>query len=585
MPALYIRNLRKIIGRLTIMVIVFSCITAPAVSAQTNFYKDLEFPFFDPGTGCSSEGTVSTGQGLGSVYFVGDSLMVGMKSAGLESRVSAAGGSVAGVEATVGDSVDAAFPKIGRDANQIKGADDVVIELGTNPGSNTSASSASFVPKIKEVVSYIKSVNSDAKIYWMNAYADNDHSAYGGVNQAIDGQSASLGYTLIDWHGEAQKNNSKYAPFAGVPGPPLVHPSQHYDGLASFVVSSISSGSSTSQSDCSCSDSSLVGSDRETQSWNYFKGKSLSDQQAAGILGNMLVESHFDPTIMQKGGNSQNPSDADPLGYGLIQWTPGSKIITEAKEAGLSGPIYALSTQLDLVWQHMHNNPVVTQPFSLSDFTHISDEKQAAIYFRDHIEGGADPNGVRETYATDILNKYAGTGSSDTGGSSSSCSATTSSGSCKVNGIVYDAEYYQPQLAEIFGDPGTADNHPDLHLTTADFLGHSAQVSPLVAPCLEAVGKKIQSENINYTVRQFGCYRFDSNNGSSNIGLKSYHTYGAACDINWDTNPWSGDGSFKPHDMPQAYIQAFHDYGFTWGGDWHSVKDYMHFEWHGVVPQ
>jgi hypothetical protein len=101
---------------------------------------------------------------------------------------------------------------------------------------------------------------------------------------------------------------------------------------------------------------------------------------------------------------------------------------------------------------------------------------------------------------------------------------------------------------------------------------------------LKGVAQQIQAEGISYEVRQFGCYRFDSDNGGSNIGLKSYHTYGAACDINWDTNPWSGDGSSKAYDMPQEYIKIFHDYGFTWGGDWHSVKDYMHFEWHGVVP-
>src|SRR5437868_3870778 len=72
-----------------------------------------------------------------------------------------------------------------------------------------------------------------------------------------------------------------------------------------------------------CSDSSLSGSDNETKTWNYFKAKSLSDQQVAGIMGNIMQESSFNPLIMQKGGQSQNPADADPLGWGIIQWTPG----------------------------------------------------------------------------------------------------------------------------------------------------------------------------------------------------------------------------------------------------------------------
>ncbi len=335
-----------------------------------------------------------------------------------------------------------------------------------------------------------------------------------------------------------------------------------------------------------CSTTTLTGSDHEEQTWNYFKAKGLSDEQTAGIMGNMLQESHFDPLIKQGGGDSRNPSDADPDGWGLIQWTPGSKVINEAKEAGVSGPIYELSTQLDLVWQHMHNNPIVTQSFDLSYFKTLSSEVDAAIYFGAKIEGfGIAGNRFQD--ATDILKKYSGS-AANSSNSSAGCSSDlggANSGSCDIKEPVYSAQYSQEQLAQIFGSPGSANAHPDLHLVTASFLGFQAQVSPLVAPCLEAVSQQIQSEHIDYKVTQFGCYRFDSDNGSSNIGLRSYHTYGAACDINWGKNPFVADGSPAPHDMPQQYISAFHDHGFTWGGDWHSVKDYMHFEWHGVVPK
>ena len=343
----------------------------------------------------------------------------------------------------------------------------------------------------------------------------------------------------------------------------------------------------------SCSSLNLTGSDNEEKTWNYFKGKGLTDQQVAGIMGNIEVESAFNPEIMQKGGTSQNPADADPLGWGLIQWTPGSKVIDMAKEAGVTTPIYLLGSQLDLVWQHMHNNPVVTQPFSMSDFTNIQDEKQAAIYFRDHIEGGADANGIRETDASAILAKYGG---SSSGGGGSTC-AGAGSGSCKLS---YKAEYSQQQLAKIFGNPGTADSHPDLHLQTVSFMNFSVQVSPLIAPCLNAVEQQIQAANLKYKITSVGCYRFDSNNGSSNIGLSSYHTYGAACDINpytnnfYDTGPVPYNPNCPPakgvvdsghcYDMSPQLIKIFADNGFYWGGNFNSVKDYMHFEWHGVVP-
>lgn len=353
-----------------------------------------------------------------------------------------------------------------------------------------------------------------------------------------------------------------------------------------------------------CSDSSLNGSDNESKTWNYFKAKGLSDQQVAGIMGNILQESHFNPLIMQKGGESQNPADADPLGWGIIQWTPGSKVVNMAQQAGLSAPIYLLSTELDLVWQHMHNNPVVTQTFDLNAFQNITDEKEAAIYFRDHIEGGSDPNGVRETNATNILNQYSGTGGTS-GGTSGSCGdLTTTTGNCSVDKVVYEAEYSQAQLTQIFGDPGTADSHPamDANLTNVDFLGHAVQVNKLVAPCLEAVASDWKANNISYKIQSIGCYRFDSDNGGSNIGLRSYHTYGAACDINPNTNNFYSNGAPRPYDpncppapgvvdsgncydMPPDVIKIFAAHGFYWGGNFNSVKDYMHFEWHGVVPQ
>ena len=175
----------------------------------------------------------------------------------------------------------------------------------------------------------------------------------------------------------------------------------------------------------------------------------------------------------------------------------------------------------------------------------------------------------------------------------SSCTPpTTPSGSCNVTAPLYTEVLSVAQLTAIYGDPGTADSHPamDANLTTINFdVGGNSQVfalqvNKLLAPCLLAVAQQIKSENINYTIVSMGCYRFDSDNGTSNIGLMSYHTYGAACDINPDTNPFSESGANVPHDMPLHYVQAFNAHGFYWGGDWTSPKDFMHFEFHGIEP-
>lgn len=340
----------------------------------------------------------------------------------------------------------------------------------------------------------------------------------------------------------------------------------------------------------SCECTSLVGSDREEQTWNFFKANGLSDEQVAGVMGNILQESHFDPEIMQIGGDSKDPYDAGSLGWGIVQWSgnagprsTGDKVTAIYRQTGVTGPVYELCTQLDMVWAEMNGVSPTGVKNMVQGLKQISDPAEAARYFNTNFEGGTDPGGIREQNAINILKQYQGKGSS---GGISQCKVPES-GDCNVTKPVYEGQYSQEQLAAIFGDPGTAESHPDLNLVSATFQGRTSEVSPLVKPCLEAVSKEIDSMNIKYSVRLFGCYRYDSDNGSSNIGLRSYHTYGAACDINWDTNPFIDNTTcdyVARHDMPQEYVTAFYNHGFTWGGNWCSVKDYMHFEWHGVIP-
>ncbi len=357
----------------------------------------------------------------------------------------------------------------------------------------------------------------------------------------------------------------------------------------------------------SCSGSSgvptLVGGDPETQIWNYFKGQGLSDEQTAGVMGNIQQESSFDPQRIQGGGDSPDPHAAGGGGWGLVQWTPGAKVIKIEADNHITGDISELSTQLAVIWAEMKGTSPNGRHNMLATLKRTKDVDPATQVFLKDFEGGSDPitlykgqpKGVREAFAETIFDKYSGNGNNNGngGGVSYVCGGTVITGSCKVNKPVYDPEYSLDQFASIFGNPGSAASHPDLHLVDVTEWGFHTQVSPLVAGCLDATVKQINSLNLPYKVRLFGCYRFDSNNGSSNIGLHSYHTYGAACDINWDTNPYHGSSaglpnscsSYPPCDMPAEYVQAFYQHGFAGGGHFHSVKDYMHFEWHGVVPK
>lgn len=73
----------------------------------------------------------------------------------------------------------------------------------------------------------------------------------------------------------------------------------------------------------------------------------------------------------------------------------------------------------------------------------------------------------------------------------------------------------------------------------------------------------------------------------------SQHAYGLAVDINPVQNPWVSDGKVIPRvgrayvDRTQhlpgmihrndAVVAAFSDIGWGWGGNWRTLKDYMHF--------
>lgn len=64
---------------------------------------------------------------------------------------------------------------------------------------------------------------------------------------------------------------------------------------------------------------------------------------------------------------------------------------------------------------------------------------------------------------------------------------------------------------------------------------------------------------------------------------QSHHSYGVVADINWDSNPMLGvsEGAYRPYVDPYSVtpkvVAIWKKYGFYWGGDWKSTKDYMHF--------
>jgi hypothetical protein len=192
---------------------------------------------------------------------------------------------------------------------------------------------------------------------------------------------------------------------------------------------------------CSTGATTLTGSDSEQEAWNYFKGKGLSDAQAAGVMGNFEQESGFNPEINENGSGD---SETQPLtggsdGWGLAQWTyPYQTVQTLFNQYNISGQIYELGPQLDLVWAQMNNTSPNGTPDILKTIQTMSSATSVATYFDSAFEGGSDPNGIRETDATVIQGKYGGTGATTSDSVTGGCSqegavdCTSATGNAKI---------------------------------------------------------------------------------------------------------------------------------------------------------
>ncbi|MFO0971757.1 MAG: phage tail tip lysozyme [Candidatus Saccharimonadales bacterium] len=171
--------------------------------------------------------------------------------------------------------------------------------------------------------------------------------------------------------------------------------------------------------------------------WNYFMGKGLSAVQAAGIMGNLQQESGLDPEKLQGGKRSQNPADAGSGGFGLMQWTPGSKITGLLSQAGIASPVYELGTQLDLIWWHMNNTSPTGVKNFIVGFLQKTTIEEATSDFEERMEGAGKPMMERRIqYAKDFYALYAQSSTS------SSSPVSVSSGDCSdITGDGQDTKY------------------------------------------------------------------------------------------------------------------------------------------------
>jgi tape measure domain-containing protein len=126
----------------------------------------------------------------------------------------------------------------------------------------------------------------------------------------------------------------------------------------------------------------------------------------------------------------------------------------------------------------------------------------------------------------------------------------------------------------IFGDPRSA-GWKDSNITSIMASnGMTVQVHKAAADAFKGFLDELIGQG--YKVKDLGGYSLRNNVNAP--GKLSEHAFGNAIDINPGANP---NGKNLVSDMPANIRELAAKYGLTWGGDFKSVKDAMHFEWKG----
>ena len=141
--------------------------------------------------------------------------------------------------------------------------------------------------------------------------------------------------------------------------------------------------------------SGVVGSTNQEKVWNSLKSRGLTDNQVAGIMGNIERESKFNPAAKEAGGT----------GIGLVQWSfeRANQLKAFAKSRGKSWK--NLQVQLDFLWHELNTSEIS----ALNALTKATSATSAAdIFQRKYERAGVVAQGERNAAAKRYLNQFKG---------------------------------------------------------------------------------------------------------------------------------------------------------------------------------
>jgi hypothetical protein len=153
-------------------------------------------------------------------------------------------------------------------------------------------------------------------------------------------------------------------------------------------------------------------------------------------------------------------------------------------------------------------------------------------------------------------------------------------------------------------------------LVSVQLLNQQPSVNKVIAPLFEKINQELIAAGVTYSLGSKGTFNWRCIKPRVNWAEpdcidpqgkahRSKHSYGTAIDMNPDNNPYcyvhkvtgelcddSGrtkcgvnavECKGKGYDIPEQVIQIFKNNDFNWGGDWTTVKDFMHFQWQGNI--
>lgn len=122
---------------------------------------------------------------------------------------------------------------------------------------------------------------------------------------------------------------------------------------------------------------------------------------------------------------------------------------------------------------------------------------------------------------------------------------------------------------------GASESEVNAKLVDVTYGGKSYKVNAAIKDDLQGVFDDITTLNSSYKITSIGTFNWRANKNKPSA--LSFHSWGVALDVNPNTNPNCAKGTTCTYDIPKTIVDIFGKHNFGWGGNWKSVKDYMHF--------